>query len=70
MRQNINDVEVHYNQNNPVGPSWGGSWPHLAALMPTEGESAISVRSMPSPARPIRDRTQISPLRELVLRLT
>jgi hypothetical protein len=19
-------------QNNPVGPSWGGSWPHLAAL--------------------------------------
>jgi hypothetical protein len=19
-------------QNNPVGPNWGGSWPHLAAL--------------------------------------
>jgi hypothetical protein len=19
-------------QSNPVGPSWGGSWPHLAAL--------------------------------------
>jgi len=19
-------------QNNPVGPSWGGSWPHLAAF--------------------------------------